>query len=179
MQEKWKHLVYPKLKEELNHFSISTYGRLRNDLTGNILKPSALKSGYYSVRTTLGKRNNKMHIIIHKAVAYTFIPNENNFPEVNHKDGDKLNNYVNNLEWCTSSYNQQHKYDIGLFDKSKLSGENNKSVKLTWNDIEYIREHYAPYSKQYGSRALARRFNISHTVILDIINNKSWKCSES
>lgn len=175
LNELWVKLIYPGIPDELNRFEISVFGRLRNAKTKHIYKQQLLKSGYYSVRTTLGSRKRKIHIIIHKAVAYTFIPNPNNFPEVNHKDGRKENNYVSNLEWCTSHYNQKHKYDLGLFDKRKISGENNHSSKLTWDDVLFIRASYIPGSHEYGAKALARRFNISSQTLLSVIKNETWR----
>ena len=174
MQEVWAKLVYPNIPDNLNRFEISTYGRLRNTNTQYIYKPNVLNSGYYSVRTTLGKRNDKIHILIHKAVAYTFLDNSNNLPEVNHKDGNKINNSIDNLEWCTSHENQQHKYDIGLFDKSLISGENNHNAKLTIEDVEYIRQNYIKGSRQFGIRAMARQFSVSHPTILSIIKYETW-----
>lgn len=174
MKEMWSKLVYPNIPDDLNHFEVSTYGRLKNTKTQHIYNPSVLSSGYCSVRTTLGSRDNKINIIIHKAVAYTFLDNPNCFPEINHKDGNKENNHLDNLEWCTSHDNQKHKYIFGLCDKRKISGENNANAKLTWNDIRYIRENYIPYSREYGARAMARKFNIHRTMMLSIVNNKAW-----
>lgn len=179
MQEEWSKLVYPKIPDELNRFEVSTYGRLRNSISQHIYKQTILNSGYCSVRTTLGSRNKKIHILIHKAVAYTFLSNPDNLPEVNHKDGVRHNNKVTNLEWCTSHENQQHKYDTGLFDKSKISGENNNGAKLSWKDVEYIRANYIPGSRQYGSRALARKFGITFPTLLAVVNNKTWICGHS
>jgi hypothetical protein len=162
------------MPDELNRFEISNHGRLKNALTNHIYKFDILRSGYCSVRTTLGNKNNKIHILIHKAVAYTFIPNPNNFREVNHRDGNKINNNVDNLEWCTSHENQKHKYDIGLFDKSKISGENNHASKLTAEDVRYIRENYIAGSSTFGSYALAKIFGVSHPTILSIVHNETW-----
>ena len=172
--EIWKPLIYPGINEQNNKFEISSDGRLRNKLTNKIYKPTVLTSGYYSVKTSLGSRKIKKHIIIHKAVAYTFIPNPNNYPEINHIDGNKLNNSINNLEWCSSHHNQQHKYDIGLYDVSKIQGENNPSHKLTESDVHYIREHYIKGSKEFGERALSRKFNVARRTICSIINMKTW-----
>lgn len=178
MQETWAKLVYPNIPDNLNHFEISTYGRLKNTKTRHIYKPNVLNSGYCSVRTTLGTRDNKVGILIHKAVAYTFLDNPNNLPEVNHKDGNKENNRLDNLEFCTSHENQQHKYDIGLFDVNKIRGENNGASKLTWDDVKYIRKHYVPYSRQFGSRAMAKKFNVKHVTILSVLHNETWTVSE-
>ena len=111
---------------------------------------------------------------MHKAVAYTFLPNPNNLPEVNHKDGKRSNNCVENLEWCTSHENQQHKYDAGLFDKTKISGENNHMSKLTWDDVQFIRGNYCQRSREFGVRALARKFDVSHPIIKNVIENRTW-----
>ena len=174
MQETWEKLIYPNIPDNLNRFEISTYGRLRNKKTQHVYKLDILSSGYCSVRTTLGSRGNKIHILIHKAVAYTFLNNEDNLPEVNHKDGNKENNYIDNLEWCTSHHNQQHKYDIGLFDKSLISGENNHSAKLTVKDVEYIRRNYVKGSHEFGAKAMARKFSVSAPTILSVIQYKTW-----
>ncbi len=174
MQEIWAKLVYPNIPNDLNRFEISTHGRLKNSITQYIYKPNVLSSGYCSVRTTLGKRNYKVHILIHKAVAYTFLDNSDNLPEVNHKDGNKENNNVDNLEWCTSHENQQHKYDIGLFDKSLISCENNHMSKLTIKDVEYIRKNYIKGSRQFGARAMAKKFSVSHPTIMSVIKYETW-----
>ena len=73
-------------------------GRLRNSKTNNILKANIIGHGYLGVCVSLGSKNNYKMIRIHRAVAETFIPNPNNLPQVNHKDGNKLNNMVSNLE---------------------------------------------------------------------------------
>lgn len=177
MHEKWSKLIYPNIPDEQNKFEISTYGRLKNVKTQYIYNPNVLNTGYSSVRTTLGSSNDKIHILIHKAVAYTFLANPHNLPEVNHKDGNKTNNHIDNLEWCTSHENQQHKYDIGLFDKKLISHENNHCAKLTMKDVEYIRTNYKKGSREFGGHAMARKFSVSHQTILSVIKNKTWICA--
>ena len=174
MQETWAKLIYPNIPDDLNRFEISTYGRLRNNQTQHIYKLDILSSGYCSVRVTLGSRSKKVHILIHKAVAYTFLTNKDGLPEVNHKDGNKTNNYVNNLEWCTSHDNQHHKYDTGLFDMDKIKGENNGASKLTWDDVKYIRQNYIKGSREFGAHAMAQRFSVSHPTILSVIKYETW-----
>ena len=76
-----------------------------------ILKPMKTNCGYY--RVCLYKDGKQYYKTIHRLVAEAFIPNPNNLPCVNHKDEDKFNNNVENLEWCTSLYNNTYN-DIHL-----------------------------------------------------------------
>jgi hypothetical protein len=73
----------------------------------------------------------KKTALVHRLVAEAWIPNPDNLDFVNHKDGDKKNNNVDNLEWCSRSYNLQHAYDTGLRSK-KLSEEDKESIKTTY-----------------------------------------------
>lgn len=171
----WKKLIYPRIGEYASDFLISDTGELKNIKTNHIYKLEILKSGYYSVRVSLGDSKCKKHIIIHKAVALTFIDNPNNYNVVNHIDGNKLNNSVDNLEWGTYGHNLKHAYEIGLFDKLKISGENNHAHKLTKIQIEEIRSLYKPRDKNFNSYALGKRYGVSHTHILDIVKFNVWE----
>lgn len=96
-----KHLEYEKEYTKCNtecHFS-----RVQRE---HILKLTPNSDGYYSVE--LKRDDGSKYRLIHRLVAEAFIPNYQNFPEVNHKDGNKQNNCVSNLEWCTTLYNVQH-----------------------------------------------------------------------
>lgn len=100
--------IWKNLPDYDGIYQISNYGRVKslyNYRKGNILTPR-IKKGYYVV----GLRKNgirKWHLI-HRLVASAFIMNENNYPQVNHKDENKLNNCVDNLEWCSASYNNSY-----------------------------------------------------------------------
>ena len=83
---------------------------------GKIMKGSISHNGYIYVSLCL--QNKKVRTYIHRLVANAFIPNPNNLSTVNHKDGNKHNNTVANLEWASYSDNNQHAYDNGLV-KSK------------------------------------------------------------
>lgn len=84
-----------------------------------ILKPSVNGNGYAQVR--LCKNSSYKVITVHRIVASSFIDNCDNKPEINHKDGNKTNNKVSNLEWCTSSENQKHAYKMGLQKPNKTA----------------------------------------------------------
>ena len=108
---------------------------------------------------------------VHRLVAECYIPNPDNLPEVNHNDGIKTNNHISNLYWCTSSQNKQHAYDTGL---RKIGEEHHKS-KLTEEQVKWIRQHYIPRHREFGTRALGRKFKVHPSLIGYVIKNKCWK----
>ena len=166
----WKTLQYNG--EIYDKFEVSYNGQLRNMITGTVYKQHINKEGYNQVCVSLGSRNKKKVFKIHKAVAETFISNPDNKREVNHKDGNKQNNDVSNLEWSTSKENMNHASKNGLLHPRR--GIDNPFSKLTYEDVIYIRENYISGDQIYGSRALGRKFNINHGSILDIINGISY-----
>lgn len=85
------------------HYEVSNTGQVRNVKTGLILKQFLNNYGYCQV--DLCKEGIKKTFKVHRLVAQAFIPNPKNLPEVNHRDENKLNNRLENLEWCSSSYN--------------------------------------------------------------------------
>lgn len=89
------------------------------------------KQRYASVRLTNKSRKLDKQYRIHRLVAQCFIPNPENKPEVNHKDGDGLNNHVNNLEWVTSSENQKHAFNNGL---CPMPTRLNKGQRYCWEN---------------------------------------------
>jgi hypothetical protein len=109
--EIWKPIEITK-----GFIEISNKGRVRSLLRGTpcILKAQTDKKGYLRVRMTIERE--KITIKVHREVAKAFIPNPNNLPQVNHKDGDKRNNRVENLEWCTNQENAHHAIANGLWE---------------------------------------------------------------
>lgn len=104
MDEIWEPII---IEGEFTNYEASPSGYIRNRKTCRILKPYYINSGYLMVTICL---DSKRHVpyLVHRLIAMTFIPNPCNYPEVNHKDEDKINNCVENLEWCTSKYNQNY-----------------------------------------------------------------------
>ena len=92
-------------------YEISNTGLVRNKHTKHILTPQQDKKGYLRVRMSL--HDVKATAKVHRLVAVAFIPNTENKPQVNHKDTNKHNNRVDNLEWVTNGENQIHAYKHG------------------------------------------------------------------
>ena len=172
MEEKWKGLIYNET-DYSERLEISNTGKIRNAINKKEYKLHINKAGYYQVVISLGSRTNKKVFKVHKAVAETFLQKVKG-NVVNHKDLNKLNNNVCNLEWCTQKYNMFHASKNNAFANTKRGTESHKA-KLKEKDIRFIRENYIPFSKEYGSRALARKFNMSHGTLLDIIKRKTYK----
>lgn len=96
-------MVWKKLGD---NYIISDEGIIKNIATDHIINPWLNDNGYcYMTLNLVGTRKSYR---VHRLVAEKFIPNPNNLPQVNHKDGNKQNNRVDNLEWCDGSYNVQH-----------------------------------------------------------------------
>ena len=96
--------------EEFKHYFIYDDGRVYNSKTKKFILGDINNCGYYRVYLYNGKI--KQRFFRHRLVAEYFIPNPENKQFVNHKDGNKSNNSVNNLEWCTQSENEKHKFDV-------------------------------------------------------------------
>jgi hypothetical protein len=110
----WRPVVsYEGLYEVSNFGEVRSLPHVVNSHMGTRISPGKIlrqaksaKTGYYSV--CLSKNNKSKMELIHRIVATAFIPNENNYPQVNHKDENKSNNSADNLEWCTAEYNNNY-----------------------------------------------------------------------
>ena len=157
-------------------FSVTEDGRVYSKRTNKFLVQGTLKTGYKVISSKIGGRNGtSVCLRVHRMVAEAFIANPENKEQVNHKDGDKSNNNVYNLEWVTASENIQHAWDTGLKDSYTISGEDNIMSKLTTEQVVRIREVYTPYSSKFGARALSRDFGVNKETILDIVHGRTWK----
>ena len=96
--EIWKEIGFSDGK-----YLVSNYGRIKSAKTGRILHQHISHNGYFRVGLQIKGVRKFYHV--HRLVGAAFVENPNNFPQINHKDENRRNNYAENLEWCTSSYN--------------------------------------------------------------------------
>lgn len=134
--EVWKPVAgYEGLYEVSNLGRVKTIARKVNRINRGevsvqetIMKPSTITRGYKLVG--LRKNGVRKGCTIHRLVAEAFIPNPDDLPQVNHKDGNKANNSADNLEWCTAQDNMLHSLDIGLRSDAKRVDMYSKSGEL-------------------------------------------------
>lgn len=149
-------------------FKVSRCGTLLSVRTGKRLKVTPTKTGYLQVVTKVGGRKGKnVALKIHRAVALTWLENPKNKPYINHLDGDKANNVVSNLEWVTAKENSRHAFDTGL-STPKKRGENSQE-KVSLEESEEIKNSVVLGCREFGTRALARKYGVTHNVIRSII----------
>ena len=131
-----------------NKYTVSSDGSVYS-LKGikKMLVGKIAKSGYREVVIShLGK---KKYLLVHRLVASTFLPNPNDYRTVNHKDGNKLNNNVSNLEWCSDSDNLIHARDNGLLN-TKINNEIAEQIKKDTGTIREIAKKYGIGKTQVG-----------------------------
>lgn len=169
--EEWK-----DIKGFEGMYQISNLGRVKtlnykNTGEERIRANSLTRDGYIKVRL-LHKGKDKT-ARVHRLVAEAFIPNKENKDTVNHIDGDKTNNNVNNLEWADRKQQMLHAYKLGL--KKPEDGIKNGNSRLSKEQILEIRKIYKPRDKEYNTIALGKIYGVCDTVIGDIVNFRTYK----
>ena len=157
----WSNLIYQNVTYD--EFIINQNGEVKNKKTNHIYKNHKDKYGYVILTLPMGKRGKVKSIRLHKALAETFIPNPNNYKIVHHKDENKSNYDLNNLEWTTSRYNK-----IYHLQNHKSPYFNNR--KLTNQDVDFIKQNKGKISYM----KMAKMFNVSKTTIINVVNDKLY-----
>jgi hypothetical protein len=129
-----------------------------------ILKYWMDKKGYSYV--TLRSNNLSKNFLVHRLVGLHFIENPFNKPQINHIDGNKLNNKIENLEWATAKENLKHAVETGL---NKIKGVYHYDSKFTEEDVIFIRK------SKLTQRELSERFNVAQTTISHVKLFKTYK----
>lgn len=148
-------------------YQVSNTGKVKN-VSRNRILIGEIDNGYHRVIL-----KDKKKYYVHRLVSQLFLSNPNNLPCINHKDGNKLNNNVNNLEWCTYSYNTKHGYENGLIHHAEK--EKNQNAVLTQEDVDLIRKLYIPRDKEFGIKPLANKFGVHFKTIQAVVSMKTWK----
>ncbi|MDE2217238.1 MAG: NUMOD4 motif-containing HNH endonuclease, partial [Planctomycetota bacterium] len=158
-------------------YLVSDYGRVKSlrtlvEIAPWQLEPKLLSQYVHSdgyIKYTFIKDSKKYYMLAHRLVAENYLTNTENYPVVNHKDGNKTNCHVSNLEWCSQADNIHHAYLTGLKEGTK--GELNHLSVLSSDQvlsIDYMLKQGIPYSE------IAYEFNISPITVSDIKRGKSW-----
>ena len=154
LNEEWK-----DIKDSNGKYQISNYGRIKSFNNNKIIIMRTNKSnvGYYLVRISI--KNKLKTYTVHKLVALHFIHNPNLYPCINHIDGNKENNRVDNLEWCTHSYNNKEAYRLNLAHSPNLGKTGSKhpgATKVNQYDLN------GNYIKTWGTmKEAAESLNVS------------------
>ena len=158
--------------EGYSNYIISEYGDVKNIKTNKLLKRRTTKDGYQYYR--LCERGIQSDFRVHRLVAKMWLDNPMNLETVNHKDGNKTNNHVSNLEWMDRHSQLEHAYNLGL-KKAKVGTDSNLS-KATVEQVKYIRDKYDNHKgSMYGFYAnLSRETGLSQTLVTRIAKRKSY-----
>ena len=157
-----------------------SYTKTYHPLKFYIQKRDRYNNGNLTLTVTV--RINKRPWKVHRLVALAFIENSENKPTVNHINGVKTDNRVENLEWCTYKENTQHAINNNLFYFNSSEQSINKIIKkgslngnalLTESQVIEIRNKYKP--RIYTRNMLALEYNVKESCIKDIVNRNSWK----
>lgn len=147
-------------------YEVSDCGRVKS-LKFNkerILKPNKRRHGYLAVEL------NGRSFSIHRLVLESFVPNTENKTDVNHKNGVKFDNRLENLEWCTHSENAKHSFKIG---NQNNSGSNHPQAILDEDKVKEIRNELANGFRGIGMK-LAKKYGVSFYTISKIKKGKIW-----
>lgn len=160
MKERWK-----PISGFENFYEISNIGAVKSLYYNRLLKPMIDRYGYLYVN--LSKNGSYKSKKIHRLVISSF--SGESIKQVNHKDGNKLNNQLNNLEYCTCRENVQHAIQNGLINNK---GKHHHFAKIKEEDVIEIRDKY---KNGVSVAKLTKMYPISNSSIQDIVKNRHWK----
>jgi hypothetical protein len=155
-------------------YQVSTNGTIYSTRYKRYRKLMKDRYGYSVVG--LNKNGSQHFFLVHRLVAESFLPNPEKKPEVNHIDGNKQNNQIENLEWATRDENMEHAYAVGLAKKGNVPQKPKKARynrRFTVEQAEAIRGEYV--KGICGYKLLARKYGVSSSIIKNIVLNRSYR----
>lgn len=148
-------------------YKVCESGEIYSMYTNGFLNGCVDAKGYRNVILS-GKCGLQVTRKVHRVVAEHFIPNPENKPQVNHINGIKADNRIENLEWCTAKENVQH----SMLLKTYLLGTQRFNAKLNNNDVADIRRLH---TEGVAGNKIARIYNVTPGTIRAAVNRKTWK----
>jgi hypothetical protein len=163
--------VWKDIKEYEGYYQISNFGSVYSVRYKRYRKPRIDQHGYEYIG--LNKDGTQKPFFVHRLVANAFIPNPENKAEVNHIDGNKLNNNICNLEWVTHDENMDHAFSTGILKRgeSKKTTKVAPTRKLSKSIVMQIRSEYRQGERGFGYKALAKKYGVADKTIKAIIMN--------
>lgn len=165
-------------------YQVSNLGRVRSlpmvyrsSLGNAVHKPGRIRKstkdthGYPQVFLCEKQAGRKETRLVHRLVVAAFLPNPESLQEVNHKDGNKTNNTVENLEWCTRLHNVDHANTL----PTHRTGTRTSHSKLNWDTVNWVRAVHTPYDKMFGTRSLARLLGVLENSVAAIVSEDNWR----
>lgn len=151
-----------------SHYRIYSNGRIYSEFINRYISPTE-DSCHYLQNTLVNDKGERKTIKTHRLVAMAFLPNPNNLPDVNHKDFNRHNNNVKNLEWCTEKYNAQYTALHNI--------DNNKALYMKLSPLSEEMVLLIPTLLKYGFsvKLIAKLYRVGHITIRNIITGKTWK----
>lgn len=158
---------YKKIKH-YSHYRIYNNGKIYSEFVNRFITPTLDSSGYLQ-NTLVNDSGNRKTIKTHRLVAMAFLPNPNNYPDINHKDFNRKNNSIDNLEWCTEKYNTRYTRDNHL--------EYNSNSYMMLSPLSREMVLLIPTLLNYGFsiKLIAKLYNVGHITIRNIVSGKTWR----
>ena len=173
--------IYKPIVGYESSYEVSNYGNVRSldrvtdgidkwdrdfRIRGKQIKPWVAGTKYPTVELSINSKGKSY--LVHRLLAIAHIPNPDNLPYVNHIDGNKLNNHISNLEWCTAGENIEHAFRTGL--RRHLVGEDKKTNKVTAVDVINIWH----VKGAMASHKIGQLYGITGSTVRHIQNNQTW-----
>jgi hypothetical protein len=168
------HLIFNFMKnytqiENFSRYFINENGQIWSTYRNRHLTPSEIKWGYLRVNLIDNDGKNKGKLV-HRLVAETFLPNPSEKKEVNHKNCDKYDNSLSNLEWCTPGENLLHSYKM---NRRSAKGENNTNSKVNVQKVKLFRLLHDTFG--WTPSKITNTFKLNRSMLNKIIYYKTWK----